>query len=557
MNAVEKIHRVIDPLFLNELRAEFEQRLFDPERLKELHNHIASLKFFDPACGSGEFLIEIHASLRRLEEEILEHVPESTARISGAQFFGIESSSSSAKKLRKNLPNSHIRHGNALLLDWSKLLPRGADFIIGKPSAFGFPFQTPEQKADVSRVFVNERGKPYAKNGKLDYAAGWIFKAAQFMHNRKTRAAFVLPESLCQSEQAYLIWKPLFERFGVHIDFAYRPLKWSRQTRSFFSNKSVIVGFSSARNDQPRRIFDGDQSQEVANINAYLLDAPNIFVTGQMKPLCEVPEIHRGNQPTDGRNLIIEADQYDDFIRREPRAQKFIRRFMMGREFVKNLPRYCLWLKDATPEEIQSMPLVAERVSAVKRFRESSTFDKTRKLSKTPHLFREQITPDRFIAIPKVLSDKRAYLPIAWLDSSTIAGDQIFMIPDAELFHFGILESSVHMIWTRALGGQYSKGFCYSKTIIYNNFPWCEPTAKQRAAIENTAQKILDARKKYGDLSLADLYDNQKMPSELRAEHIENDLAVLDAYGFDKNISETEILSRLMSMYDDLLTSMK
>lgn len=562
------IHKVIDPLFLDDLRAELKSCAGDRQGLIELHDKIAELKIFDPACGAGNFLVETFSSLRRLENEIIEQLGgDAPIRVTSDNFYGIDLNGFSVeiahlamwladRQTRRELNGlckppkykacKHIVEGNALTLDWKKFAPRGVDYIVCNPPSIGMTHQSKERKQEIADIFRDEHGMPYPKVGKIDYAACWLFKAAAMMSGRGTRAAFVTTDSLCQSEQAQLVWQPLFERFGVEIEFAYRPQKWIDDCGRVQRLYSIIVGFGTGHCARPRRINERGKWLDVENINGYLLDAPNIFIGGLPEPLCEAPEMRQGNQATDGGNLIIEAKDYDAFIRREPAAQKYIRRFMMGREFVNDLPRWCLWLDGATEEELESMPLVKERVEAVRRFREASTFIKTRRLAKKPHLFREQVTPERFIAIPKVLSDRRPYLTAGWLDSTVVAGDQIFMIADAGLYEFGVLESSVHMAWVRALGGRFGAGFCYSKTIIYNNFVWCSPTAAQRSAIERTAQGILDARALYPEANLAALYDKATMPEELRAAHIENDAAVMSAYGFE-GLTEVEIVSRLMS----------
>ena len=569
--AEKNIHKVIDVLFFDEFRAEFEQSVGDSHKLIDLQFKIAALRFFDPAFGAGVFSVETFLSLRRLENRILKELNSTDIKVAPLQFYGIElndfaietantamwiADCLTVRELSTMLdqplrfpafkPLKHVTCGNALTVEWEEFLPDGIDYIFGSPPSLGMTQRSKEQKYEIADIFRDEIGNQYAKNGKLDYAAAWFFKAAQYMFGRKTRTAFVATDSLCQSELAQLVWQPLFDRFGVHIDFAYQSFKWVEDCLRLQRLYSVAVGFSCALSDRPRYIFNGDRRVEATNINGYLLDAPNFFIKGLLKPLCEVPAIHQGNQATDGGNLIIEADEYDEFIRREPAAKKYIRRFMMGREFVNNLPRWCLWLVDLKEEELEQMPLVAARIEAVRRFREASTFIKTRRLAQKPHLFREQITPERFIAIPKVLSEKRPYLTAGWLDSSVIAGDQLFMIEGAGLYEFGVLESSVHMAWTRALGGRFGSGFCYSKTIIYNNFVWCNPTRAQRLTIERTAKGIIKARKLYPDCSLAELYDAKKMPSELRAAHEENDWVVLDAYGFG-GLTELEIVSRLMT----------
>ena len=560
------IRKVIGPLFLDELRAEFDRS--DRSVLPALHEKISGLKVFDPACGAGNFLVETYASLRRLENEIIRRTGgEASIKVTRDNFYGIDLNGAAVEiaqiamwiadcQTRRELdpalepprfkPCKHIIAGNALTLDWKKFVPRGVDYIIGNPPSLGMIHQSKERKREIADIFRNEHGYPYPKAGKIDYAGCWLFKAAALMSGRSTRAAFVVTDSLCQSEQAQLVWQPLFDQFDVRIEFAYRSLKWVDDCLRVKRLYCVIVGFGCARSARSRIIFDGDEKIIASNINAYLLDAPNIFIGGSAVPLSAVPEMRQGNQATDGGNLIIEARDYEEFIRREPAARKYIRRFMMGHEFVNGLDRWCLWLADATAEEIEAMPLVKRRVEAVKKFREASTFIKTRRLARKPHLFREQFTPQNCVAIPKLLSDKRRYLTAGWLGSTVIAGDQLFLIEGAGLYEFGVLESSVHMAWLKAFGGKFGAGYCYSKTIVYNNFVWCEPTAAQRLAIERSAQGILDARARYADRSLALLYDDRKMPAELRAAHEENDRAVLLAYGFE-GLTEVEIVSRLMS----------
>ncbi len=304
--------------------------------------------------------------------------------------------------------------------------------------------------------------------------------------------------------------------------------------------------------ERPKLIFDGDQTIAADHINPYLFDAPDILIERRPQPLCDVPRMIYGNKPVDGGNLIIEANELEDFLRREPRAKKFIRRLIGGEEFINNLPRYCLWLVDATPNEIRSMPGVYKRVEAVRQMRLVSRNADTRKLADRPHLFRDTNVFDHYIAVPRVSSERRKYIPIGFLTAEVIVGDSMSVVPNATLYHFGILTSSVHMAWMRRVCGRLKSDYRYSGTVVYNNFIWCEPTAEQRQSIEHSAQKILDARAKYPDSSLADLYDEVTMPRGLRAAHQENDNAVLDAYNFDRDWEEAEIVSRLMEMYSDL-----
>ena len=314
----------------------------------------------------------------------------------------------------------------------------------------------------------------------------------------------------------------------------------------------VIVGFSTAENENEKSLYSGEQRQTAKNISPYLVDAPTVFVESRKTPLCDVLPIHRGNQPTDGGNLILSEEERNALLQSEPNAEKYIRRYMMGYEFINNVPRYCLWLVDCPPNELKAMPRIRERVQAVRQMRLESTFKPTRDMAETPTLFREQLNPKRFIAIPKVSSENRRYIPMGYLDDSVIAGDMLFMIADAGIYDFGVLTSNVHMAWVRTLCGRLKSDYRYSKDVVYNNFPWPTPTDKQKAKIGQTAQSILDARAKFPDASLADLYDETTMPPELRKAHEANDKAVMAAYGFKASMAEPEIVAALLEMYQDL-----
>ncbi|MBR1579355.1 MAG: class I SAM-dependent DNA methyltransferase [Selenomonadaceae bacterium] len=566
--SIENIHKVIDPLFLDALHEEFRRlRRKKKNRRLELERFqlkLASLTFLDPACGSGNFLTETYLSLRRLENEVIGElyglgVP-CESLVSIENFFGIEindfavavartalwiaenqmltQTESILKRKFKFLPltrSPHIVCGNALRLDW-RSIAGNVDYIIGNPPFVGSTYQSVEQKDDLLMTTRLD-------NKKLDYVVAWYYKSADFMIGNDTRAAFVSTNSICQGEQASAVWQPLFET--VHIDFARRTFKWTSESDDMPAVHCVIVGFSAAANDRPKLIFDGDQIIVAENINAYLMDGSNFFIEKRSTPLCDVPTMRLGNMAADGGHLTIEADEYEEFIRREPSARKYIRRYMMGREFINGEPRYCLWLADATVDDLR-LPLIAKRVDACRRYRAKTNCYK--KLAATPHLFREQNTPEQFIVVPIVSSENRQYIPMGYLDSNVIVGVKVFMIPDAELFHFGVLTSSVHMAWTRALCGRLKSDYSYSSSIVYNNFPWCERTVE----IEQTAQRILDVRAKYPSRTLAALYDPKLMPIELRAAHEANDRAVMSAYGFAPSLTESEIVSSLMSMYQRL-----
>ena len=564
--SIDNIHKVIDPLFLDDLHDEFKsvkrKRKNKKIELEKFQFKLASLTFLDPACGSGNFLTETFLSLRRLENDVIRELYKLGARcsirISIENFYGIEINDFAVAVARTALwiaenqmlqetemiihedinflplkSAAHIVEGNALRLDWNEIAPRGVDFIIGNPPFVGFTYQTAAQKADLQSIF------PKIKN--LDYVACWFKKAADFMIGTQTRAAFVATNSINQGETV----ARLFPQLKTHIDFAHKTFRWVSESEDMAAVHCAIMGFSVAPNDKPKIIFDGDQKIIAENINAYLFDGPNIIVSSRNTPLCDVPPMVYGNKPADGGNLIIEADDYEQFIRREPRAQKFIHRLIGAEEFINGKDRYCLWLVDATADDLK-LPLIAKRVEGCRQRRLASVAKAIQKFAATPHLFAQITQPadKNYILVPRVSGERRKYIPMGFIDGSVIATDAVQIIPDADLFHFGVLESSVHMAWMRVVCGRLKSDYRYSKDIVYNNFPWCGRSAR----IEETAQQILDARKKYPDWTLAALYNEETMPVELRAAHEENDRAVLAAYGFDVDMSEPEIVARLMTM---------
>ena len=426
------------------------------------------------------------------------------------------------------------------------------DYIIGNPPFVGANVMSDEQRSDLRYIF----GMKWKNIGEMDYVTGWYKKAAFLMRHSNVRAALVSTNSITQGEQVANLWKPLFEQDGIHIDFSYRTFRWDSEASLKAHVHCVIIGFSHADYKLPKKIFDNDKEREAKNINAYLMDAPNVFIESRHSPLCDVPAIRKGNQPTDGGNLIIEAAELSAFLNREPKAGRFIKRLIGSKEYINNKPRYCLWLKDATPAELRQMPAVMERLEGVRKMREASSDPATRKLADYPHLFRETNNPDTFIIVPSASSERRRYVPMGFLTSDAIPTNAVLIIPDATLYHFGILESNVHMSWMRAVCGRLKSDYRYSKDIVYNNFPWPTPTEEQKRRIEQTAQAILDARALYPDSSLADLYDELTMPRELRKAHQDNDHAVMQAYGFDaKGMTESQCVARLFNLYLQLSSS--
>ena len=549
----ENIHRVIDPLFLNDLNSEFDRN----ENLGELHDKIAKLKFFDPACGSGNFLTETFISLRKLEDRIIQKIGGSI-KVSIENFYGIEINDWAVQVAKlalwisehqmngtKNfLPlkrNANIVQGNALDLDWKSVIP-DADYIIGNPPYSGARVMGKSQKSDIQKVFEG-----WKNLGNLDYVCAWFKKASEYIRDSKTEVGFVSTDSICQGDSVGTLWKPLFED-EVKINFARSTFKWENESpdkKSMAQVFCVIVGF--ARFDRKIKLLDGIQ---VSRINEYLKDAPNVCIESRNESLFGAPNMTLGNMPNDAGNLIIDAEELDSFLEKDPRAKKFIRRIIGANEFIYNTPRYCLWLVNAEPSEIKSMKNVYERVEACRKSRLASKRLATQKLAKTPWLFGEirQPSDGNFIVIPEVSSSHREYIPIGFLNSDTITKNQMRMIPNGSLELFGILTSKIHMAWVRTVAGRLGTGYDYSINIVYNNFPFPKPNPK----IEVTAQKILDARDNHPNSSLADLYDPNLMPQDLRKAHDENDRAVLDAYGFPRSITESEIVSRLFEMYQDL-----
>ena len=642
--SIENIHKVIDPLFLNDLRRELDEILDEKvekvrkKKLDVYQNKLARLTFLDPACGSGNFLTETYLSLRRLENEAIvaryhgqsflgfEEV--NPIKVSINQFYGIEINDfavtvattalwiSEAQMLRETekivqhdidfLPlksYSNIREGNALRMEWDvieypsdiptihakntylvmeekpsiasepiveyseinlvtssiqsgpktpevKTYKVHYDYIIGNPPFVGARWMNKEQKNDVVNIF----GKDWPGVGDLDYVACWYKKASDLLCG-DTRVALVSTNSITQGGSVANLWKPLFKE-GVHIDFAWRTFRWDSESSQKAHVHCVIVGFSKSQESKEKNIYINEhQALHAENINGYLLDAPNVFIERRMRPLCNVPQIVLGGQPLDGGNLILAKEEKDELLHHEPQAAPFIRPFMMGKDFVDRRPRYCIWLQGVDPTLLRSCTLIMQRVGKVKEFRLQSNRVSTLKAAETPTLFGAPFECiSNYVALPKVSSENRKYIPIDYLSSDIIPGDKLFCMQDASLYHFGILTSNVHMAWMRATCGRLKSDYSYSNTIVYNNFPWPASTNEQKAKIEQTAQAILDARALYPDSSFADLYDELTMPPELRRAHQDNDRAVMKAYGFDiKNTTESSCVANLFNMYNNLI----
>ena len=589
--SIENIHKVIDPLFLSDLTQELDTILAMPQGTKrdralcDYQDRLAALRFLDPACGSGNFLTETYISLRRLENRCFEALYrgqttldyfDDRVKVSINQFYGIEINDFAATVAKTALwiaesqmlietcrilqrdidflplkSYSNIVVGNALTLDWNTVCPASdLSYIIGNPPFVGARWMSKEQKVDVLNVF----GKKWEGVGDLDYVCCWYKKSVDLIQGTEIRVALVSTNSITQGGAVANLWKPLFEDYNIQIDFAHRTFRWDSEASIKAHVHCVIVGFSDKTTapSKKKMLYDGVQT-EVQNINGYLLDAANIFILKRTKPLSDVPMINLGGQPIDDGNLVLTLEEKDILLKSEPNAAPYIRHYMMGKDFINRSPRYCLWLKGVSPAVLKTLPNVLKRVQAVREFRLASQRTSTLKSADTPYLFGApfECTTD-YIALPKVSSENRRYIPIDYLSADIIPGDKLFTMQNATLYHFGVLTSNVHMAWMRAVCGRLKSDYSYSNTIVYNNFPWPAITPEQEAEISRTAQAILDARNLYPDCSLADLYDEVTMPVELRRAHQANDKAVMKAYGLPVTTSESDTVAHLFQLYEEL-----
>ena len=589
--SIENIHKVIDPLFLDELREEFDAikalkvAKVRNDKVDAFREKLANLTFFDPACGSGNFLTETYISLRRLENEALKliyanqiswDVLDNVIKVSIGQFYGIEINDfavtvaktalwiaesqmmhETEEILNTNLDflplksYANIVEGNALRIDWESVVPKDKlNYIMGNPPFVGARLMGKEQKDDLFDVF----GAKWKNAGNLDYVSCWYKKAADLMKGTHIRTALVSTNSVSQGESVAILWKPLFED-GVHIDFAHRTFRWDSEASIKAHVHCVIIGFSIAPNNKPKILYSSERPQIVEKINGYLVDADNVFIESRTNPICDIPKIGIGNKPIDGGFYLFTEEEKNEFIKREPQAEKWFRPWIGSHEFINRYFRYCLWLGECPPNELRKMPECLKRVQAVRDYRLSSPSAGTVKLADTPTRFHvENMPKGNYIVVPEVSSERRKYIPMGFLDPYVLSSNLVKVIPNAEIYHFGVLTSNVHMAWVRAVCGRLKSDYRYSKDIVYNNFPWCNPTPEQKKKIEETAQAILDARALYPDCSLADLYDEIAMPPELRKAHQANDKAVMQAYGFDvKTMTESTCVAELMKMYQNLV----
>ena len=590
--SIENIHKVIDPLFLDDLKAELADIKAEPmekkriARAKEFQDKIASLKFLDPACGSGNFLTETFLSLRRLENECLRIIYKGNMligdfvnpiKVSISQFYGIEINDfavsvamtalwiAEAQMLFETesimrvdldfLPlksYTNIHEGNALRMDWNEVvLASELHYIMGNPPFIGARVKSKGQAQDVIDTF----GSKWKNSGNLDYVCCWYKKAVEMMQAHPIKAALVSTNSIAQGEQPGNLWPP-FHSEGICIDFAYRTFRWDSEANLKAHVHCVIIGFSNhsiSPNHSKKFIYDGDKKFEANNINGYIIDAQDAYIGSITKPLCDVPEMYIGNKPIDGGFYLFSEPERDEFISKEPVSAAFFKPWFGSEEFINDKKRYCLWLGDCSPQQLRSMPLCMKRIEAVRDFRLSSKSAGTVKLADSPTRFHVECMPkEEYILFPQTSSEKRFYIPIGFMSPDIFCSNAVRVIPGATLFHFGVLTSIVHMAWTRVVSGRLETRYQYSANNVYNNFPWPSPTEAQKAKIEQTTQAILDARALYPESSLADLYDDLTMPPELLKAHRANDAAVMEAYGFRKDMSEAEIVAELFKMYQKL-----
>lgn len=591
--SIENIHKVIDPLFLDELREEFEEiKEIKVDKTREaklelFRKKLGSLTFFDPACGSGNFLTETYISLRRLENEAIEETTKgqmmfgavgNPINVSIGQFYGIEindfavtvaktalwiAESQMMKEteeiIHQNLnflplkSYANIVEGNALRIDWETVVPKDKlNYIMGNPPFVGTKMMNANQKIDVKAIL----GK-WKNFGTLDYVACWYAKAANMIQFTNIKCAFVSTNSICQGEQVVNLWKPLFSD-NIEIVFAHGTFRWDSEASLKAHVHCVIIGFAIKKDARKKYLFVNNRYRMVSNINGYLVEAPNVFIENRKKPLCNTEFMHNGCKFLDDGNYIFTKSEMIEFVKKDAQSEKFIRPYLGAQNFINGEELYCIWLKGANPSEIKRSPAVLERIQKVRDFRTYCKSPDTQKYADRPTLptrlaYYSEDRDSDVLVVPIVSSEKRKYVPIGYVNKKTIVSYSCMVIPEATTYQFGVLESNVHSAWMRVVCGRLESRYRYSNTIVYNNFPWPNPTDEQKAKIEQTAQAILDARALYPDCSLADLYDELTMPVELRKAHQANDKAVMQAYGFwGKLNTESECVAELMKMYQEL-----
>lgn len=592
--SIENIHKVIDPLFLNDLHDEFDkiqnmgnnnQRII---KAREFREKLGKLKFFDPACGSGNFLTETYLSLRKMENECLRIITgdqgtlaitdDSDPKVKIQNLYGIEINDFAVSVARTAMwiaesqmweqtkditfankdflpldSNDSIYEGNALRIDWNDIVkPYELNYIMGNPPFIGKKEQTSSQKEDLKTIFDNQR------IGTLDYVTGWYKKAADYIKGHSIRVAFVSTNSITQGEQVVRLWT-LLKNYDLTINFAYRTFVWSNEAKHKAHVHVVIIGFSNKdfATDTKDIFTDNDSIITATTINPYLLDAPTVLIKSRSKPISSVEPMNYGSMPIDDGNLILSSEERDHLLSNDPLLKKFIRPYYGGREILHSTPRYCLWLVGITPADLRSHPSIIKYIDATREFREASHRPGTLKAAERPAEFGEIRQPKsgQVIVLPKVSSERRKYIPIEYMDSKNIINGSALMIQNANLYMFGVLNSVVHNAWMRVVAGRMKSDYQYSAKIVYNNFPWSEIDDRQKDAIVKTAQGIISARKDDPDATLAELYTPKNFENieiSLRQAHEANDKAVLKTYGLKPSATEPEIVQHLFKMYEEL-----
>ncbi|EII6832937.1 TPA: class I SAM-dependent DNA methyltransferase [Clostridioides difficile] len=583
----ENIMKVIKPLFLDNLWTRFEKIKNNKKQLELFHEELSQLTFLDPACGCGNFLIITYRELRRLELKILQLLYNPNEKIivnfirklNVSQFYGIEHEEFPAQiakvamwlidhQMNLELSNvfgeyvddlplikyANIICENALTYDWELLIPnQKISYIIGNPPFVGKKYQNTQQRKDMYKVCSKIK-----KYKTLDYVCAWYIKAAEYIIGSKTEVSFVSTNSICQGEQVDILWSHLFDIYDIKINFAHRTFKWNNDASGKANVYCIIIGFSNF-DRKNKNIYQYDTPVSEPNIlkadmiNAYLIDSQNIMIKSRKKSICNVKKMIAGNKPVDYNHLKLSKDDFICFKKREPKSLKYIKHMVGADEFINNIERYCLWLKDCPPSELRRMPMVMDRVNKCREARLKSVDVGAQKLALTPTLFREQLNPSNYLIIPCVSSEKREYIPIGFLNEEYIPVMGTLIIPDASLFDFGILTSKMHMTWVKYICGRLESRYRYSKDIVYNNFPWCSVEEEERIEIEKYAKGVLDIRALYNDNSLADLYDPLAMPPKLLKAHQKLDKAVDKAYSVAKLKTDSDRMKLLFEMYEKIV----
>jgi hypothetical protein len=592
------ILKLIKPLFLDDLWKEFEGIKDNKNKLPEFHKKLSTLKFLDPACGCGNFLVITYRELRLLELEILRASNKTGQRVFDVReiiwldvdmMCGIEYEEFPARiaevamwlidhQMNMQISNefgqyfvrlplkksAKIVHGNALQTEWESIVSKNElSYILGNPPFIGKQVQKPEQKADMEKIFAGVTG-----GGTLDYVTAWYVKAAQYIQDTKIKVAFVSTNSIAQGEQVGIIWGLLFHKYKIKIHFSHRTFKWGNEAKGNAAVHVVIIGFANYDTND-KSVFEYEDIKgeaheiKVKNINPYLVEGKDMFITTRTKPLCNVPEIIKGSETTDDGHFMLTLEEVNQLKEKYPESSKFIRPFVGGGDFINGNVRYCLWLKDAPLNEIRHIPFIQERIERVKNFRLASTKARTRHWANFPTLFSEDRQPTtRYLMFPKVSSERRAYIPFAYVEPEFIINNTASFIPDASLYLFGILESKMHMAWMSYVCGRMKSDFIYSNKIVYNNYPWPENVSeKQINAVEKATENVLSARNEFPTYSLADLYDPLTMPPVLVKAHQELDKAVDLCYRPQPFINAAKRIEFLFDLYEkytaDLFTKEK